>query len=168
MKKECMGGALYIEDFRRLLRGMGCLDYRVMSKSRITIDNSEIETKAGMVDFYSMTVRAFKIAWLEDICEDYGQVAYYLGTIPDHPFSFSLDDHHTFFTGKPMPVCGNTPAMIGETRSGRHFKVVGDRSAHYGPLDCAPASAAKAEGTVAAGVAEFQDYPRRKPRCNMN
>jgi SAM-dependent methyltransferase len=151
MKNECMGGALYIEDFRRLLRSIGCPDYRVVSKSRITIDNPEVEKKAGLVDFYSMTVRAFKIAGLEDICEDYGQVAYYVGTIPDHPWSFSLDDHHTFLTGKPMLVCGNTAAMIGETRFGRHFKVVGDRSVHFGPFDCAPASAAKADGLCGGG-----------------
>jgi ubiquinone/menaquinone biosynthesis C-methylase UbiE len=141
MKNECMGGAMYIEDFRRLLRSIGCPDYRTLSKNRITIDNPEVEKKAGMVDFYSMTVRAFKIAGLEDICEDYGQVAYYLGTIPDHSWSFTLDDHHTFYTNKPMLVCGNTAAMVGETRFAKHFKVIGDHSVHYGAFDCSPASA---------------------------
>src|SRR6185369_11775939 len=32
---ECLGGALYIEDFRRMLRGLGCPDYRVISKKGI-------------------------------------------------------------------------------------------------------------------------------------
>jgi SAM-dependent methyltransferase len=136
LMEECMGGAMYLEDFRRLLRGLGCLDYRVVSKKRIAIGNTEVEKRAGMVDFYSMTVRAFKLAGLEDICEDYGQVAYYIGTIPEHPWSFSLDDHHTFLTDKPMLVCGNTAAMVEETRFGKHFRVVGDRSVHYGPFDC--------------------------------
>jgi hypothetical protein len=104
-----------------------------------------------MVDFYSMTVRAFKLACLEDICEDYGQVAYYLGTIPDHPFRFALDDHHTFVTGKPMLVCGNTAAMVEETRFGKHFKISGDRSAHYGPFDCTPAPDAKVNGETCSG-----------------
>jgi arsenite methyltransferase len=148
LSNECMGGAMYLEDFRRLLRGIGCPDYRTVSKSRITIDNAEVEKKAGLVDFYSVTVRAFKLAGLEDICEDYGQVAYYLGTIPDHPWSFSLDDHHTFFTGKPMLVCGNTAAMVGETRFGKHFKVIGDRSVHYGPFDCTPAPAGKTDSAA--------------------
>ena len=151
LREECMGGAMYIEDFRRLLRDLGCLDYRVVAKSRITIGNSEIEARAGMVDFYSMTVRAFKLACLEDICEDYGQVAYYLGTIPDHPFRFALDDHHTFVTGKPMLVCGNTAAMVEETRFGKHFKISGDRSAHYGPFDCTPAPDAKVNGETCSG-----------------
>jgi SAM-dependent methyltransferase len=139
---ECLGGAMYIEDFRRLLCDLGCPDYRVMSKSRITIDNPEIKAKIGMTDFYSMKIRAFKLASLEDICEDFGQAAYYLGTIPDHPFCFPLDDHHTFITGKPMLVCGNTAAMVSETRFGRHFKVIGDTSAHYGPFDCGSSCAA--------------------------
>jgi SAM-dependent methyltransferase len=152
LRQECMGGAMYIEDFRRLLRGIGCLDYRVMARSRITIGNPEIEARAGMVDFYSMTVRAFKLACIEDICEDYGQVAYYLGTIPDYPFQFVLDDHHTFVTGKPMLVCGNSAAMVEETRFGKHFKVVGNRSVHYGAFDCGPASSGKAnDGTCSGG-----------------
>jgi hypothetical protein len=99
-----------------------------------------------------MTIRAFKLPNLEDICEDYGQVAYYLGTIPNHPFSFSLDDHHTFVSGKPMLVCGNTAAMVGETRISRHFKVVGDTSVHYGPFDCgSPGSAEVASSDRSLG-----------------
>lgn len=149
--KECIGGAMYIEDFRRLLRNIGCPDYRVVSRSRIDIGNEAVERKIGMVDFYSMTVRAFKLAELEDICEDYGQVAYYLGTIPNHPFSFPLDDHHTFFTGKPMLVCGNTAAMVSESRIGKHFKIVGDRSVHYGPFDCTPAASHETGGACSGG-----------------
>jgi ubiquinone/menaquinone biosynthesis C-methylase UbiE len=141
LRGECLGGAMYIEDFRRLLRGIGCLDYRVVSKAPTAIDNPEVEAKVGMIAFYSMTLRAFKLPCLEDICEDYGQAAYYLGTIPDHPHRFSLDDHHTFITGKPMLVCGNTAAMVGETRFAGHFKVVGDRSVHFGPFDCSPTAA---------------------------
>ena len=148
---ECLGGAMYIEDFRRLLRKLGCLDYRVVSRIPVEIGSAEIEAKVGMIDFYSMTVRAFKLASLEDICEDYGQVAYYLGTIPDHPFNFVLDDHHTFFTGKPMLVCGNTAAMVGETRFGKHFRIAGDTMVHYGPFDCSPAPSSQGCGDSCSG-----------------
>jgi SAM-dependent methyltransferase len=137
---ECLAGAMYVEDFRRLLNGLGCPDYRMTQKRRISLGNTEIEAKIGMVDFYSMTVRAFKLNDLEDICEDYGQVAVYQGAISHHPHFFDLDDHHRFFTGKPMLVCGNTAAMVQKTRFSRHFTVTGDRSIHYGPFDCAPAS----------------------------
>lgn len=137
---ECLGGALYIEDFRRLLARQGWPDYRVVSKRAIALGNAAIETQAGMIDFHSITVRAFKLPSLEDLCEDYGQTATYLGTIPGHPHRFALDDHHTFIAGKPMLVCGNTAAMVGETRFGRHFRVSGDRQVHYGAFDCAPAA----------------------------
>lgn len=141
---ECLSGALYIEDFRRMLQRLGCLDHREISKRRISLDNPALEARAGMIDFYSITVRAFKLACLEDICEDFGQSATYLGTIPEHPHRFPLDDHHTFITGKPMLVCGNSAAMVGETRFGKHFRVSGDRSLHFGPFDCAPASVKEA------------------------
>lgn len=138
---ECLSGALYIEDFRRLLRDMGCADYRVVSSRKIAVEDPEIYGKIGMIDFYSMTIRAFKLHTLEDICEDYGQVAVYLGTLPGHPHAFELDDHHRFVASKPMLVCGNTAAMVQDTRYARHFRVTGDRTTHFGPFECAPAPA---------------------------
>ena len=135
---ECLSGALYIEDFRRLLRDLGVLDYRVYSSRKLSIDEPEIEARVGMIDFYSMTIRAFKLDTLEDICEDYGQVATYNGGIPDSLHQFVLDDHHIFITGKPMLVCGNTASMLRETRFGKYFTVTGDRSTHFGPFDCKP------------------------------
>ncbi len=139
LHNECLGGAMYIEDFRRTMREIGCQDYRVTARHKVKIGNPKIELKAGMIDFYSMTVRAFKLDSLEDLCEDYGQVAVYRGTISGFPHAFELDDHHRFITGKPMLVCGNTASMLEETRFKEHFRVTGDRSVHYGPFDCAPA-----------------------------
>lgn len=40
-----------------------------------------------------------------------------------------------FETNKPGIVCGNTAAMLGEQGMcwlAKHFKIVGDRSTHYG------------------------------------
>ena len=135
---ECLAGAFYIEDFRRLLGSLGCPDYRVYSERKIAISDPEVKAKVGMVDFYSRTVRAFKLDNLEDICEDYGQVATYLGTIQNSPHSFILDDHHEFIIGKPMLACGNSAAMLANTRFARHFKITGDRSVHFGPFVCGP------------------------------
>ena len=137
---ECLGGAMYIEDFRRLMVELGVPDFRTVSKSRVNLDDAEVEAKAGMIDFYSMTLRAFKLDNLEDICEDYGQTAVYKGTLPEAPHVFVLDDHHTFITDKPMLVCGNTAAMVQDTRLAEHFDVQGDRSRHYGPFNCGPAA----------------------------
>jgi arsenite methyltransferase len=145
---ECLGGALYVEDFRRLLREVGCLDVRTVTKRRLSLDSPDIERRAGMVDFYSMTIRAFKLD-LEDLCEDYGQVAHYQGTIAESPHQFMLDDHHLFRAGQPMLVCGNTAAMVGETRYRKHFKVLGDRAVHYGPFACGQAAPTTSSNTAA-------------------
>lgn len=136
---ECLGGAMYIEDFRRMMRKIGIADTRTISKRKITLDDPEVQQKAGMIDFYSMTVRAFK-ADLEDICENYGHVAYYKGTIAESPHSFILDNHHEFKTGLPVPVCGNTANMLAQTRLKSHFHIAGDFSTHYGVFNCSPSS----------------------------
>ncbi len=124
---------------------MNCLDYRVVSKYKLTLNNWEVEKKAGMIDFWPMTVRAFKLD-LEDRCENYGQVAFYQGTIQDSPHRVVLDDHHTFPTGIPIPVCGNTAAMLNQTRYAEHFRIIGDTQTHYGLFDCGPQEATKDEG----------------------
>jgi len=47
--------------------------------------------------------------------------------------------------------CGNSAAMVGETRFCKHFRVSGDRSTHFGPFDCAPAAAKEATGDPRSG-----------------
>jgi SAM-dependent methyltransferase len=130
-----LAGALYSEDLRRLLRDLGCNDYRNYSKKPITICDPEASEKVGLASFTHRVVRTFKLP-LEDICEDYGQVAVYNGTMPGFPEAFPLDDHHLFITNKPMLVCGNSGAMVEDTRFGRHFTVTGDKTVHYGSFDC--------------------------------
>lgn len=146
---ECLGGALYGEDFRRMLLELGCSDYRIVSQRPLVLGNEDIERKVGNVTFTSRTVRAFKLD-LEDRCEDYGQVAWYLGTIPELPHAFALDDHHLFKTGQPHLVCGNTAAMLSQTRYAKHFRIDGDTSTHYGLFDCAPVS--PSDSTPVAGA----------------
>nr|VFK53848.1 MAG: Methyltransferase domain-containing protein [Candidatus Kentron sp. TUN]VFK55317.1 MAG: Methyltransferase domain-containing protein [Candidatus Kentron sp. TUN] len=135
---ECLAGAMYLEDFRRLLRDLGYLDYRVINSRRVDLNNPEVQKTIGMVDFYSLTVRAFKLPNLEDLWEDYGQIAYYHGIIPDWPHFFDLDDHHHFITNKPTLVCGNTANMLQETRYCPHFTIQGDQSVHFGSFDNNP------------------------------
>jgi len=132
LRGECLSGVLYTEDFRRLMAASGWADFRYTSIRDLDLNNEEIEDKIGFAHFSSRTIRAFKLDDLEDICEDYGQVAWYNGSIPKHPHFFDLDDHHRFFTGKPLPVCGNTASMLTKTRYATAFKVAGDRAVHYG------------------------------------
>jgi len=129
---ECIGGALYIEDFRRLCHHVGFTDPRILSTSPITIEDEELKELVGEARFYSITFRLFKLQDLETLSEDYGQHATYRGTIPGHKNSYTLDDHHKFETGHPVLVCGNTAGMLSKTWLSRHFEVVGSRDHHYG------------------------------------
>jgi hypothetical protein len=104
----------------------------VVARRRISIANEEVQGKVGATRFASLTIRVFKLDSLEDRCEDFGQVATYRGSIPHAPHSFALDDHHEFVTNKPMLVCGNTAAMLAQTRFAPHFRVQGNRTRHYG------------------------------------
>lgn len=135
LRGECLSGAMYIEDFRRLLREQNCLDYRVVANAPLALFDQAVIEKVGMIPFHSMTVRAFKLD-LEDLCEDYGQVAIYKGSLPYAPHAFTLDDHHVFEAGKAIPVCGNTADMLAKTRFRDHFQIIGDKSVHYGVFDC--------------------------------
>jgi hypothetical protein len=137
---ECLAGALYVEDFRRLLGELGVADARVCARSPIALTDAEVEQRIGFAHFESITWRAFRLP-LEDRCEDYGQIATYLGTLPEHPHRFALDDHHLFETGRPLRVCGNRADMLAGSRYAAHFRVAGDKSRHFGLFDCAPGTA---------------------------
>eukprot|EP01026_Neomeris_dumetosa_P019877 TRINITY_DN1801_c0_g1_i2.p1 TRINITY_DN1801_c0_g1~~TRINITY_DN1801_c0_g1_i2.p1 ORF type:complete len:415 (-),score=47.41 TRINITY_DN1801_c0_g1_i2:372-1616(-) len=137
---ECISGALYIEDFKRIAGSVGFKDVRVLQSSEMAINDQSLKDVLGNARFYSITYRLFKIPdQIETLCEDYGQIAIYKGTIKGHKHSYTLDDHHHFITNKPMLVCGNTAAMVGEggvSWLSPHFEVIGDRSVHYGLFDC--------------------------------
>ena len=133
---ECLGGALYVEDFRRIMNKAGFIDFRYTATRILSSDNEDLIEKLGFATFSSRTIRAFKLDDLEDTCEDYGQVAYYDGSITGYPHYYDLDDHHRFITGKPLLVCGNSASMLLNTRYISAFNVIGDRSVHFGLFDC--------------------------------
>ncbi|MCB9671585.1 MAG: methyltransferase domain-containing protein [Alphaproteobacteria bacterium] len=153
LHSECLGGAMYGFDFEQLAKSVGFQDPRAVSSGPITIHNAEIERKVGAARFTSVTLRLLKLDGLEARCEDYGQIATYRRPIPGHEALFVLDDHHTFEIGRPERVCGNTAAMLRDTRFGAHFDVVGDTSVHFGVFDCGPtmASAQYAVPTAPSG-----------------
>ncbi|TXK99213.1 methyltransferase type 11 [Methylococcaceae bacterium CS5] len=146
---ECLAGALYWEDFRRIMQELGCPDVRIVKENSIALEDEEVEAKIGMVKFRSVTIRVFKMP-LEDRCEDFGQLATYKGSIAEHPHAFDLDDHHHFETGKPLRVCGNTYDMLALSRYVEHFELSGDKSTHFGLFDCAPAAVSSALESGAA------------------
>lgn len=54
---ECIAGALYVEDFRRIARSAGFEDPRVLSASRIEVNDPELKAIVGEAQFYSITYR---------------------------------------------------------------------------------------------------------------
>lgn len=134
---ECVGGAMYENDWFDLMRDAGFRDPRVARRAVL-----QREVKGEPITFSSLTVRGFRFGEpLDRRCEDYGQTATYLGTAPTSPARFALDDHHVFEARRPTAVCRNTARMLSETRLGRHFAVT-PPVAHFGLFACPSASTA--------------------------
>ena len=152
LRGECLSGVMYVEDFRRMMNKAGWADFRYTEVRSLELEDEDVDHILGFANFSSRTVRAFKLPDLEDICEDYGQVAIYDGSLPGYPHYFDLDDHHRFFTGKPMLVCGNTASMVSGTRYGGAFTVIGDRKKHFGAFEgCGTDNAAACDCADTAG-----------------
>ena len=129
---ECLGGALYWNDFLPLAKQAGFLDPRLVASRPIEITDEAVKRKLGQAKFFSATYRLFKLRSLESACEDYGQAVIYKGGLAEEPDAFVLDGHHLIERGKVFPVCGNTWRMLAETRFGPYFDFIGDFSTHYG------------------------------------
>lgn len=129
---ECLGGALYWNDFRRIAQRSGFADPRLVEDRPLLINDTQLAARAGAIRFFAATYRLFAIDELEDACEDFGQAVVYRGTIPDFPDAFTLDKHHLIETGRVFPVCGNSWRMLSQSRFKRHFDFIGDFSRHFG------------------------------------
>jgi arsenite methyltransferase len=150
---ECLGGALYWNDFLPMAKEAGFLDPRLVTSRPIEVENEAMRAKLGPARFFSATYRLFKLDDLEPACEDYGQAVVYRGGVAEQAQAFELDGRHVIERGKVFPVCGNTWRMLAETRFRPYFDFVGTFSTHYGifagcgtslPFDTtAPAQGAK-------------------------
>jgi len=129
---ECLGGALYWNDFLHLARGAGFADPRLVEDRPIEPANESVRRRVGNLRFHSATYRLFRLDGLEPAGEDYGQAVVYRGGIDEQPDCFVLDKHHRFELGRIVPVCGNTYRMLNESRFGPHFDFFGNRDTHYG------------------------------------
>lgn len=129
---ECLGGALYWNDFLRLAQRHGFVDPRLVEDRPIAVTDAQLLARVGNIRFFSATYRLFKLEGLESACEDYGQAVIYRGTLADLPAAFTLDKHHHMETGRVFPVCGNTWRMLHDSRFRAHFEFIGDFSRHYG------------------------------------
>ena len=143
LRGECLGGALYLDDFRRMMARVGFTSFLTVAVDDIHIADLNMETKVGFAGFTSRTIRAIKAEGLEDADEDYGQRARYLGTIPEMPRYFDLTDEVRLIKGREGAVSGNMAEMLAQSRYGRHFEVT-PRKEHRGRFDSARAQDALA------------------------
>ena len=129
---ECLGGALYWNDFLNIAKRNGFFDPRLVEWRTLGVVDPAVKEKVGAIKFMSATYRLFKLPQLESDCEDYGQAVIYKGTIAESPTMFILDGHHLIEKGRVFTVCGNTWHMLASTRFAEHFEFIGDFSTHYG------------------------------------
>ena len=132
MRGECMGGAMYFEDFRRLIEKCGFTTYYIVDKTPIQANDFEVARMVGDIKFFSCTVRAFKCKGLEDREENYGHSATYLGTMQENTRYFDFDENFRFVKRKPLGISGNVAAILKSTRLKDHFKVEGSGEVHHG------------------------------------
>ncbi len=129
---ECLGGALYWNDFLNMSKQAGFKDPRLVEDRPLLIEDAVIREKLGNIQFYSATYRLFNLDDLESDCEDYGQAVRYKGGVKDYPNHFILDAHHLIEKDKIFPVCGNTWKMLADTRFREYFEFIGDFNRHFG------------------------------------
>jgi arsenite methyltransferase len=129
---ECLSGALYWGDFLAIARQAGFTDPRTVNHRRLGIIAPALIRKLGPIRFASVTARLIKLEGLEPACEDYGQAVIYKGGIEGMEQVFELDTEHSIEAGRVFPVCGNTLAMLMDTRFAPYFDVVGDGATHFG------------------------------------
>ncbi|GGD10198.1 methyltransferase domain-containing protein [Aquisalinus flavus] len=129
---ECLGGALYWNDFLTLSKQAGFADPRLVTDRPLAVENLALQEKLGRARFFSATYSLFNIDGLEPSCEDYGQAVIYDGSIDHAGDTFIFDAHHVIEAGKVFPVCGNTYRMLKESRFADAFDFIGSRDRHYG------------------------------------
>lgn len=127
---ECLGGALYVEDARRIMAEAGFADMRIVSAGPIDIADASLRKLVPDVQFYSLTVRAFKVDGLADRRENFGQTALYKGD--EDEFVFDVD--FTFPKGVKVPVDSNTASILCKSRLSKWFDV-SEPGPHQGLFD---------------------------------
>ena len=91
---ECIGGALYTEEFRRICEKIGFSQPRELEVSIVGVTDPELLSLVGNTTFYSITYRLFKLndmSELEDREENYDQKAVYKGTIEGYENKYEFD-----------------------------------------------------------------------------
>ncbi|MEL6567232.1 MAG: methyltransferase domain-containing protein [Pseudomonadota bacterium] len=150
---ECLSGALYWGDYQQIAKDAGFVDPRVFSHRPLSIIDPRLKAKVEPIRFASVTARLMKLEGLDAACEDYGQAVVYRGGVPGMETVFKLDAEHEIEVGRVFPVCGNTLAMLTQTRFAEFFDIIGDGKTHYGLFPGCAAPDVFAEVAERAGPA---------------
>lgn len=154
---ECLGGALYLDDFRRVMARAGFNDLRVVSSAPVHVQDPELRALVPGIAFYSVTIRAFKVDGLEDRRENYGQFATYESSSEE---SMRLDSDFTFERNVKVPVDSNTAAILQASRFKSSFTVT-PKQAHLGQFfPQVEAGALAASVYTAEGKVEPEPEPK--------
>lgn len=130
---ERLGGALFIEDFRRLVQAGGFHDPRYVMTWKTPLTDEE-QANYPDIAFATVTSRMFNSELTSDHCEDYGEEVIYDGSLPDFPDFFLYDKDIKFPANQPCHVCDNVSVLGLETHYAKVITVKGDRSVHYGDI----------------------------------
>lgn len=159
---ECLGGALYWNDFLALARAAGFADPRLVEDRPLAVTDPTLTARLGETRFFSATWRLFRMDDLESSGEDYGQAVVYRGTLPGQPERLALDKYHAFDAGRVVPVSGNTWRMLHGSRLRPHFDFVGGFGRHFG-LFAGEGPAMPFDTTSSAPAADGPPTPTRTP-----
>ncbi|KAJ1720364.1 hypothetical protein LPJ53_005003 [Coemansia erecta] len=107
---ECIGGALYSQEFEQMAEKVGFARPRVLAISHIEIHDAELKQLVGDVKFYSITYRLFKLPKNDKV--EGPTTATYLGSIDGHAGEYVLDIDNRFETNVPMVVSSETAEAI--------------------------------------------------------
>ena len=162
-RADRLAGAMFVGDFRRLLQANGFNDPRYLINFKTPLSDAEREKYAG-IDFATVTVRVMNSTWSEDVCESYGEVVTYDGSLPDFPDYFLFEHCIKFPTGKSCEVCGNVTTVAKYSRYAKVFKVTGDRSRHIGDTHKAYDALIKNAPDM-TGVRDEDDQPVNASCC---
>ncbi|KAI8052518.1 S-adenosyl-L-methionine-dependent methyltransferase [Syncephalis plumigaleata] len=113
---ECIGGALYTEDFLRICK-----------QEPVAVEDEALASIVGDAKFYSITYRLFKVDGLEDKEDEEGEgheyVATYLGSISDSPDAYVLDKNVKLTANQPISVSSNVARILQSGWLHDHFRV---------------------------------------------
>lgn len=129
-----LGGAMYINDFRRIAQQLGFNDPRYLITNKTPVTEKESALFDG-ASFATITCRLVNTPYTSDVCEDYGEFVTYKGGLPDFPDYFLFDKDIKFPVGKRCHVCNNVTSLVIPEFGGRYaavFDYEGSRERHAG------------------------------------